>query len=165
MDVAPIIFAGAHDAAPLREFVESRKVVALIDLVQRCYDALSYQSKEGHKGALILDLRSSVRRKVNFREADIKQVVMELLHVTASYRETWFFQAAYGQTRSAKALINAIKDPDINGVLPLASIIFERADVDFMQISDAEILQRLKGLRDTNQWQEAEHQIEAIAVV
>jgi hypothetical protein len=144
--------------------VEARKVVALRKLVQACYDALSYQSKNGHKGELITNLLTMIDRHANFTQNQMKQVVMELTHITASYRETWFFQAAYGQTRSAQALIKAIKDPMVNGVLPLASIIFG-CDIDFNQLSDAVILQQLRTLREGNKWEVASTHISMVTAI
>ena len=145
----------------LPENVEAR---ALRKLTERCYIALSAQSREGHKGALLRELLVMIEEKPNFNEAQIKHIIMELTRITASYRETWLFQAAYGQTRSAKALITAIKDPSLNKALPLASIIFERADLNISQYSDAQILKRLKSLREDNRWQEASTNMHLIAI-
>jgi hypothetical protein len=140
--------------------VETRKVMALRKLVQRCYIALSYQSREGHKGLLLRELSNFIENRPNFTEGQIKHVVMELTRITASYRETWLFQAAYGQTRSARALIAAIKDPNLNSVLPLASIIFEQPNINIMQVKDAQILEQLKNLREGNRWEESSGKIE-----
>ena len=88
---------------------------------------------------------------------------MELTRITASYRETWLFQAAYGQTRSAKALIAAIKDPTLNSVLPLASIIFAEPTTNFMKVSDEQILKRLKNLQEGNLGQESSNKMKLIS--
>ncbi len=146
------------------QVVEARKVLAIRKVVQNCFDALSYQSKYGHKGELLTNLLAMIDRNANFTQVQIKHVIMELTHVTASYRETWFFQAGYGQTRSAQALISAIKDPNVNGVLPLASIMFGR-DINFNQLSDAEILQQLRSMRDGNHWEESASQIGLVLAI
>ena len=141
-----------------------QKVIALRKLAQRCYNALSYQSREGHKGLILRELLHLIEEKTNFSEGQIKHIIMELTRVTASYRETWLFQASYGQTRSARALIAAIKDPSLNNILPLASIIFEQEDINIMQVSDAHILERLKSLREGNLWQESSKTIKLISL-
>ena len=129
------------------------KVGALSELVGKCYDALSVDSKNGRKVLLLRELKERIRNTPNFTEPQIKHLVMELVRITASYRQTWFFQAAYGQTRSAKALIAAIKDPELNSRLPLASIIFNNPDPRVSRSSDQLILQRLMRLRDEKCWQ------------
>lgn len=139
----------------MNDIVEARKVIALRKIVQRCYDALSYQSREGHKGLLLRELLAIIEDRPHFTENQIRHVIMELIRVTASYRQTWLFQANYAQTRSARALISAIKDPAVNNVLPLASIIFDQSKMNIMQLSDNQIIQRLKGLREGGKWQES----------
>ena len=140
-------------AARVQAMASSGKVGALSDLVGKCYDALSADSKNGRKGLLLRELKEKIRSTPNFTESQIKHLVMELVRITASYRQTWFFQAAYGQTRSAKALIAAIKDPELNSRLPLASIIFNNPDPLVSRNSEQLILQRLKRLRDEKSWQ------------
>lgn len=131
------------------------RMVVLRKLVQDCYDALSFQSRLGRKGIILNELLAIIDGSDRFDDAQLKHVVMELTRVTASYRETWFFQAAYGQTRSAKALMTAIKDPVLNAELPLASIIFEQSEINVQLVTDAQIQQRLMRLRDANSsWQE-----------
>lgn len=148
----------------LTDRVEARQVIALRKLVMRCYNALSHQSREGHKGDLIRELLTIIEGQPHFTEAQIKHLVMDLTRVTASYRETWIFQASYGQTRSARALISAMRDPSLNSILPLASILFEGSGMQFKQVSDAQILQRLKSLRGGHHWQESVEQIKLVTL-
>lgn len=148
----------------LKQSVETRKVIALRKLVQQCHDALSFQSKKGHKGALMRDLLNIMDAKIDYTEAEFNQVIMELVHLVASYRQTWFFQAAYAQTRSAKILIEAIKDPSINVIFPLAAVIFDDPNINFLNLSQDQILKRLKSIREIKQWPEAIHQIPMVAV-
>lgn len=164
MNPVPITQAAEHIVATPIKIVETRRVLALKKLVECCYNALSYQSREGHKGLLLRELSNMIEEKPNFTEGQIKHVIMELTRVTASYRETWIFQASYGQTRSAKALIAAIKDPSVNNVLPLASIIFDQSNINITHVSDAQILQRLKRLREGNSWQESAKTIEISSI-
>ncbi len=140
--------------------VESRKVLALRKLVQSCYDALSYQSRHGHKGVLMCDLLTMIDRKPNFTEGQVKYILVELMRVTASYRDTWFFQADYARTRSTMALIKAIKDKQRYGILPLAGILFGNAATNMSRMSDTEIFEKLRALRETNHWQESCHAIQ-----
>ena len=147
VDPAPIVVTAAE--------VLNEKMAVLKKLVGNCYEALSFQSRVGRKGQLLKELLTLMKNGRNLTEEHIKHVVMELTRVTASYRETWFFQAAYGQTSSAKVLIAAIKDPTLNAVLPLAAIIFGQSDINIKQVSDASVLRRLNNLRDSNhRWQE-----------
>lgn len=164
-DQRPLPSPSPQGLKVLSESVEARKVVALTKLTQRCYDALSLQSQYGHKGLLLRDLLTMIERKPNFTHEQIKKVVMELVRVTASYRETWFHQASYGHTRSAQALISAIKDPTLNGYLPLAAIIFDIPNINFMRLSDKQIEQRLEILREGNHWQESVNKIQLVSAI
>lgn len=137
-------------SAPNRDV---RKVVALMKVVERCYEALSAESKNGRKGLLLRQLLQRIDDTPDVTDAKMKHLVMELVRVTASYRETFFCQASYAHTRSAKALIAALKDPEINNVLPLASIIFNTADTRALLRSDTIISQRLSRLREENRWE------------
>jgi hypothetical protein len=148
--IAPTPTSVVHEPV---QVVDAKQIFALRKLVQSCYDALSYQSREGRKGLLLRDLLLMIEGGSVTTEREVKHAVMELTRVAATQRETWFFQAAYGQTRSAKVLIAAIKDPSLNGVLPLASIIFGKSTT-IQQLDEALILQRLTSLREGNQrWQ------------
>lgn len=151
--------------ATVPSIVEARKVLWLMKLVQRCYDALSFQSKHGHKGLLLRDLLTMIEAKPNFTDEQIALVVMELIRVTSSYRETVFFQAGYGQTSSAHALISAIKDPTFNGYLRLAAIVFNKSNINFMKLTSNQILQRLNVLREGNDWQQAESEIKLVSAM
>jgi len=143
--------------------VEARKVLALRKLVQGCLDSLSYLSRYGHKGDLLENLLAMIDRKPNFTDAQIKEVILELIHVSASYRQTSFFQAEYGQSRSAQYLIAAVKDPDIKRNLPLAELIFNR-EVAVMQLTDTDVISGLNTLREENDWEESASEISRVAL-
>ncbi|MCX7117168.1 MAG: hypothetical protein NTW94_04545 [Legionellales bacterium] len=131
------------------------QVIALRGLIQGCFNALSPQSKYGHKGLLLRELLGLIGGQVHFTETQICEVLMELIRVTASSRGTWFFQAAYGQTRSAKALMTAVKDRELNEMLPVARILFDDPQVNVMQLTEEKIHRRIMMLHDANrQWQE-----------
>jgi hypothetical protein len=138
------LVASAPSAHP---WVDSQQVLALRKLVQFCYDALSYFSREGHKGLLLRKLLEMIDSKTNLTDDLVRHVVMELTRVTTTYRETWFFQAGYGQTRSAQALVSAIKNPNLNKVLPLAAIIFQEREVNISALTDDDILCQFMSLR------------------
>lgn len=152
-------------AVPVKKTVETRKVVALRKLVQQCQEALSSQSKKGHKGALLRDLLNMMDRKKDYTDAEFNKAIMELVHIVACYRETWFFQAAYAQTRSAKILMEAMKDPCINAMFPLAAVIFDDPRINHLELSNDQILKRLKSLREIKQWPEAIHKIPMVAAL
>ncbi len=144
------------------EMVESKKVIALIKLVRQCHNALSYQSRIGQKGMLLRELLTLIEDKPHFTEKQIKHVILELARVTASYRETSIFQASYGQTRSAQTLVAAIKDQQLNSILPLASIIFNKPKMKAFPTSDEQIIERLRNMREENRWQESSNKMKLI---
>ena len=140
---------------PVVNHMASNQVVALSQLAHRCFDGLSYLSQIGYKGVLLRNLIAKIDRQSDFSEAQFNRAIKELVCVTASYRETYFFQAAYGQTRSAKILIKAIRDPALQAILPLGSIIFNTTDIDYSTQSDAQIIHALENLRSGERWQES----------
>ncbi len=135
------------------EFVNANQVVALGRLIDHCYKGMSFQSRMGHKGKLLQALSNKFDENANVTEGQIKHVILELTRIVASYRPTYFFQAAYGQTRSAQVLIAAMQDPILNGVLPLNSIIFDKPK-GCMTMKTSDISARLKDLCQINTWRE-----------
>ena len=119
----------------------------LKSLIKNCRNALSWQSKTGHKGLLLSELSSMVEDRKSFTNKDIAHVVKELTRITASARDNWFFTASYGQTDSAKILCQAIKNTGINRELPLASILFDQPDINVASLTDAMIQKQLNKLR------------------
>jgi hypothetical protein len=146
-----------HPALP-NHLADPGQMRALKRTVKMCYDALSFQSRVGRKGLLLQKLLESIEHRSHVTEQYIKYVVMELTRVTASERETWFFQAEYGKTRSAKALMMAIKDSTINQALPLAVMILGQPVSDIAAVSEGQIIRRFKQLRASHsRWQESSH--------
>ncbi len=160
---------GDNDAAVVKpavvqnSFANTNTVLELKDLVQQCHDAMSWQSQWGHKGKLLTDLLLEIKKKSNFTPAEIDEAVMRLVRVTSSYRATFFGQAAYGHTRSAKVLINAVKDKKLKNVLPLASILWQQPVANtnkFNQLNNKLIADRLTRLCAKYKWEEDVEDIE-----
>ena len=152
------------DVAEPRVMASGQEVVWLLKLMRKCFDALSWQSKSGHKGELLRSLMSQIERKQQVTQDQVKSALFELVHITAGYRDTWFFQATYGQTRSAKALIKAIQDPDMNQILGVASILFGAPVANVQALSETEILFRLRSLRDLKQWEASANRIPTVTL-
>ena len=140
-------------------YSQIKKVNALKILILNCSNALSYQSRNGHKGKLLGDLLKLMDKKSDVTDNEIRDIIMNLTRLTASYRQTWFFQASYGETRSSRALCEAIKNPCINESLPLAAIIFDQPHINCMTLKDEDILKRIKHLQEGNHWQLASENI------
>ena len=135
--------------------VDPLSVAALRNLIIRCHDTLSYQSKLGRKGELLTALLNDIPVDRTFTPSQIKHAVLELVRVTASYNSSLFFHAEYGQSRSAKELIKAIKDIEMNRHLPLSRMLFEEEVEQTKEQTDLQIEDRLKDLRTRHQWQPA----------
>jgi ribosomal protein S13 len=146
--------AGQVTKSSIPKDINSNKVNVLKALVVRCRETLSYQSKYSQKGQLLNDLLTVINKTSNPTDSNIQHAVNELVRITLSYRSTWLFQAAYGETRSAKALISAIRDPQLNAILPLASLIFDSNDNLTLE-TDTQIIARFRNLREKNNWQKA----------
>jgi hypothetical protein len=145
--------------SPLSEnYVKDSTKNTLKHLIKNCHNALSWQSKTGHKGLLLSELSSMVDDRKHFTEKDIAHVVKELTRITASARDNWFFTASYGQTKSAKIVCQAIKNQDINREIPLASILFDQPDINIASLTDAMIQKQLNKLRlADHRWSEPSH--------
>ena len=149
----PVIVKQLSRSIKLPPIAEQQKLTALKHLVQQCHNALSSQSKKEHKGKLLNQLCEMIERQAETSEEHIRKVILELTRITASYRTTWIFHADYGRTRSAQALIHAIKDPHINQSLPLASIIFNDPSINVLKLTDGQVIKQLQSLKNANQWQ------------
>lgn len=138
-----------------------KRIIALRNLITQCIDALSFQSKHSEKGTLLNNLLKLLDAEEQMGEEQIYLVIKELAKISLSYRSTYFFQAQYGETRSAKVIIAAIKSPELNKLLPLKSLLIGE-NIDLSAESDANIAQRLRGYRAQNQWKESVDQIEKL---
>jgi hypothetical protein len=149
--------------APHTSYIESRRPsftqmemsgVVLRHLVVQCHDALSYQSKYSQKGKLLTNILSLMDAEPHLTKDNISTIIQELGKITLSYRPTLFFQAAYGETRSAKIFIAAMKNFKLNALLPINAVMFGEM-VSLAHISDQQIAHRLRAQAKSNQWQES----------
>lgn len=152
--------SSTNSLPPTGEKVSSNKMIALSQLAHRCYDGLSYLSRFGYKGQMLHNLIVKIDTTPDFNQLEFEEIIKELVRLSASYRETYFFQATYGQSRSAKIMINAIKDPQLNSIFPLASIIFDKPDINYANQTDEQIVIALESLRRKYEWQPSLNRIE-----
>lgn len=139
-------------------YATNQQIFALHELVERCRNGLSWLSYYGHKGQLLEALSQRITEKEQVTPNELKLFILELARLTAAYRQTSFFQADYGQTRSAKILIEAIQDPELNQRLPLAAILCPAQIVTH----DDGIIRKLEQLRDDQHWVSAADDIAMI---
>ena len=116
----------------------------------------------GPKGRGLKELLATIDNKPILTEQHIERVLLLLMRITASYRETMFFQASYGETRSAKVLINAMRNPNFNRLLPFKKIFFDDPNLDLSAISTVQIQQRFKTLCETKGFQKSFQSMEVI---
>lgn len=162
------ILANTHHQ-PFRQKTSKTKdiqrIVALHTLITNCHDALSYQSKTSQKGRLLQQLMMKVRQKPPIREEDLKNIILELTRICASYRPTYFFQAAYGHTRSCNVLIAAIKNTELNELLPLASALFDDDTIQVKTLTLTQIRNRIIHTHTTKHWVESVDKIPYINIL
>jgi hypothetical protein len=125
---------------------------ALIALLQKCYDGMSSQSQEGIKGDLLIKMKQRIQKEPLLTQEDIKGFIIDLLNITATPRSNYFFQAAYGQTRSAKTFIQAVLNERFNQEIPIAAIIFDNPDINLKTLNEAKVLQRIQYLKQEHHW-------------
>lgn len=133
--------------------VSIRTCAALRYFIMQCNHALSLQSKLGEKGKLLANLLNKVEQ-TQMSEKQLHEAIRELARISLTYRQSYFFQASYGESRSAKAFIAGIKDPRLNTQLPLAEALFGES-IDFDEESAEVLAQRLRVLRRNKTWQES----------
>ena len=129
------------------------QILALEHLIEVCFDSMSSDSREGVKGKLLIQLKHSLDQKTSLSPNDIKAFVLELIRITASPRPNYyFFTAGYAQTRSCKALIDAILSPSCQRDLKLASIVFNDLNIKLQQLNTQIVSERIKSLQHNNHW-------------
>jgi|GEM_PF-4068641 len=136
--------------------LERLRIYTLKKLCEDCHDAMSYWSRSGHKGELLRRILHDVGREPYMDEARTQAYLKDIIRVVASYRQAWFFQAEYGETRSAQALILAMKSPQFNLVLPIKKALFGDTDVRLEALTDAELVEQLQDIRGKHTWEEDE---------
>jgi len=128
------------------------KIDAVKRLVKHCYNEMSYLSKKGRKGLLLREIMAEIENKHNCSEPWIKNIILELIKITASYRLTYIFHENYGQTRSSKALIAAILNVNLNKSIPLAAIIFDNPKINISNLNEEKILHRISNMQKEHFW-------------
>lgn len=136
--------------------LESLRIFTLKKLCGDCHDAMSYWSRSGHKGELLRRILHDVGREPYMDEAQALVYLKDIIRVVSSYRQAWFFQAEYGETRSAQALISAMKSPQFNLVLPIKKALFGDTSVRLEVLTDDEFVARLQDIRKKSIWEEDE---------
>lgn len=126
--------------------------IALISLIQKCYDGLSTWSKEHPKGQSLTNLQLKIQQQPELKTEEIKRYFLEIVKITASPRSSYFFQANYGETRSAKILIASIMDPVFNRDLPIAALLFNNSTIDLKTLNESRIQHRIQELQQEHQW-------------
>lgn len=144
--------------------LQPKQIVELRKLIMNCINALSYQSRHGYKGKLLHNLIEQIDAKESLLKDNVKQTIKELAKITLSYRPTYFFQASYGETCSAKALITAIKDQKFNELIPISELLLGE-DINPLKETDEEIIQRLRGIQVSNKWEKSAYDIKPIAAM
>lgn len=141
--------------------VPSQMMVSLTRLVTHCQDALSGYMITGHKGELLKDLLQRLERKPNCTRQDIQQSTQELLRIVMAYRQSYFFQASYGETKSAKAFCQQIMKYKNSAEFPLAEFLFgNEHNIDLN--SQSEVLAAMKRLGTEQQWQQCDEQLQPL---
>ena len=100
----------------------------------------------------MLELKRKVLAQQQYCKAELEQDLLKLIALCASPRSTYFFQASYGQTRSAKALIKTLLDPEFQFNQQFVGIIFAETEVKTKKITEAELIKRFKNLQIEHQW-------------
>jgi hypothetical protein len=138
---------------------------ALIALLQKCYQGMSKQSQDGIKGDLLIKMKQHIQKESSLSQEDIKGFLMDILNITATPRSNYFFQADYGQTRSAKAFIQAVLNERLNQELPIAAIIFNESDINIKTLNESKVVQRIKKLKEEHHWCNLAHQLQEATIL
>lgn len=115
---------GANDSTLNNESLSSGQFAKVSMLIMRCYQQMSNKSKSGRKGQILINLHRQLLKKNSLLVTEAKQIIMELIRVVCAYRPSLFFQASYGQTRSAKVLIKALVEHIDDPNFPIVSWLF-----------------------------------------
>lgn len=147
-----------------KDVLKPKQVIELRNLIINCSNSLSYQSRYGSKGTLLQNLLEQVDSKQQLTRNHLKQIIHDLARVTLSYRPSYFFQASYGETRSAKTLIAAIKNPNLNTLLPISELLLGD-EIDPSKESNEEVIQRLRGMKVSYNWESSSVDIKALTAM
>lgn len=140
-----------HEQQPSQRKISAGQAIAVSNLILNCYYHLSAQSKSSHKGAMLLNINQRLQSKQQLTENDIKQTLTELARIVCAYRPSLFFQATYGQTKSATFFINALVNNKNNANLPLYQWLFAEAVPDQGDLHQL-IADKLRQTQGSNHW-------------
>ncbi|NBX85176.1 MAG: hypothetical protein EBQ95_06185 [Gammaproteobacteria bacterium] len=126
--------------------------MALGHLAEKCYVNLSsYFNNQDTKGLFLQQIIDTMNDRETIDEDTAKHYFLELLRMTATPRKSWFFQAEYGKTRSAKILIDAVLDPVFNHTFPIAKMLFPKCS-DIQTLTDDIVLEKIRQLKTERKW-------------
>lgn len=116
---------------------------------------IPYVSFGGKKGRLLNQLIEDVSHKSVLNDDELTFYFLNLVRIVGSYRETpWgLFQAAWGETRAMKPILNAIKNPNYNQMFPFKRILFKNRNLDLDCLSHDELLGELNKVSDKHNWE------------
>lgn len=127
-------------------------IIALSHLAKQCHSNLSsYFNNQDAKGLSLQRLLHAISAHESIDEATAKQYFLELIRMTATPRKSWIFQAGYGETRSAKILIQAVIDPVFNQTFPIANILFPDIS-NVQQLTYSMVLEKIRTMKSERQW-------------
>jgi hypothetical protein len=135
--------------------------LALKVLIQHCYDNLSYLSRSGpwgHKGTLMRTLIKELELRDRLSDEELEFYLLSLVRVTFSYRETFFGQAKYTETRSGKALLSAIRKVLFNRYVHFGKLLFRDEACDVALLTDEQLLEKLLDVSKERQWGRVDHE-------
>lgn len=124
-------------------------------LAQSCYSHMSLLSQCSQKGTDLLVFLSKLDEIKILTIEEYKGMLLELIKITAAYRTASFFSATYGGTRSAKPIIDAMRDPYLSQMLQIASIVFHQNNEDYSIFSQDSVHRYFDTLKAENQWSES----------
>jgi hypothetical protein len=137
---------------PKTAFDGHSAAMALSHLAQKCYLNLSsYFNHRDTKGLFLQQIMDAMDDRETIDEDTAKHYFLELVRITATPRKTWFFQAEYGKTRSAKILIDAVLDPVFNQAFPIAKILFPES-ADIHTLMEDIVLEKIRQLKTERKW-------------
>ena len=140
--------------------VVSNKVVAhLSRLITDCEQSMSQYVFSQHKRMLMKELLNDIQTKENITHSDVRVIVKELAKIVMAYRASPFFQASYGETKSAKFFCQRVIRYKDDESFPLAEYLFGDQVEEYDLGSSHSILSGLKALATENRWEKNASQL------
>ena len=85
-------------------------LLVLRQLAEHCQNSMSYYLRDGNKAYLLQRVLEKLTDQNRLSNRELRPLALDLVRITMAYRDSYFFQADYGSTRSAKALAQEIKN-------------------------------------------------------